>query len=279
MISDNVISLNKKQKIDAGNASSNFEKAFAPSKVQTKATNEIENSNIFDEQNSQDGRDWGIENDMLNNINIELPLPNLQNVVLSKQFDATQAVVVEGRILVILKRVRFVDSEKFIGGCSECYNINSDFLLFLESSGLFESTISSIIKCQHIKATISLLMDKMTKWKTFTTENQVQKFLLENYIEHTDSNNFIPETSTKFCGKLCVNEGIMLFEYKNNNWKCVICKYANSYMCRHGQTMNFPEKTDTGPYFDDSEPEKITTITKKIISKERFSGKLYFCYQ
>lgn len=62
--------------------------------------------------------------------------------------------------LVIIKKVVFQETEKFISGCSQCFNLNDDFLIHLESSFLYNCNKSSqLFKCNHILEAIASILD------------------------------------------------------------------------------------------------------------------------
>lgn len=204
---------------------------------------------------------------------VDLPLPESQSIQLTGHFDETQAIVIDGKHLVILK-VKFKDEFKFISGCGTCVNLNSDFLLYIESSCLFESSITSnLLNCLHLRAAASLLISNLNSWKSKVSETEIQNLLLKNLNWKTDTNFFSSLLCHKYCGSLNPNDGIILFELKNNNWRCSVCKYQLASKCRHGHTMNFPENID-----DENTcliiPETMTTRkTVNILSFQRFTSK------
>lgn len=205
-------------------------------------------------------------------INIELPLISARDVQLTGIYDDTQAFVIDEKHLTIIKKVSFMDSSKFVSGCSSCHNLGSDFLLFMEASSIYSSESSSaLFICTHVNKSISLLLTNLKMWTRHTTENQVQETLHQNCNWQNESSFFVSSMCSRFCGLVSSNDGILLFELRNNNWKCATCKYQFANKCRHGQSMNFPEKID-GEYECLIEQDAVNTNTIDLLTSKRFSG-------
>lgn len=243
------------------------------------SANNSTQSHIRNEKMSEINETWMLDSIDSNEISIDIPLPNPLNVQLTGLFDDTQALVISEKNLVIMKKVCFKDMLKFISGCSTCHNINSDFLLYLDASSMYDSSESSpLLKCEHIKSAVSYLLNKMNGWKRSLTENEIQIFLLENCNWQSETCFYVSSSCTRFCASLSSNDGIVLFELRNNRWKCAACKYQFANKCRHGQIMNFPEQTDDQNICS-IEPESVNIRkTVQLLSNQRFSGKHWFKY-
>lgn len=254
-------------------------------KVQNHDSTNVGNTPISHNSNTS-GQDeifqsWEPDITISNDMIVELPLPNYQNIQLTEQFKDTQAIVVDEKYLVVIKKLRFRDTFKFISGCNGCNNIGSDFLLYLESSPMFNSNnrtgvLLGDLICTHVKAAVSFLLSKMESWKNQVTEEVVQRFLFENLNESSDIYFYVSPKYPTYCGKLSANDGIILFELRKNRWKCGACKYQLANNCRHGPTMNFPDRIDDDNFLTPEEPAP-TNIRKssKILSNKRFASKYY----
>lgn len=277
----NTVHIKKRQTTSSSSSVFISEQPTSSSDFNTQINNEKStspNSNIFIQEETSSNLDfntqiepWITDMEAL----VELPIPNLRNVQLSGSFDDTQAFVINDKSLVIIKKVSFKDSEKFISGCSSCHNLNSDFLLYLEASSLYDSEMrSALLVCEHVKDAISLLYSNLKCWKSSVSETQMQSFLHENCNWQNESCFFVSSSCSKFCGSLSPQDGIILFEKKNAVWRCTFCKCAPANKCHHGQII----WTDHGQTLPENEidvltaPKSLNGQHVKLLSTQAFSG-------
>lgn len=206
---------------------------------------------------------------------IELPL--VSNVkCLSGPFDDSQAYVIPDQksyVLVILKKVNFKEKAKFISGCSVCFNLNSDFLLYLEASKNYDSANGSFAQCIHIRSALSEILNNFHCWKSTISIDEIQEFLTKNCVWENESNFFVTLKTPDFCGSLSSSEGIILFIKKKQKWRCGACQFKIAQKCRHGQNYIFPDEVNGNDVIViEKEDDNIFENKSQMISNDQFSG-------
>lgn len=228
----------------------------------------LNNCDLFDSEQ------WNFESDVNERV-IEIPVTTSKNVSLTGVFDDCQVYIVcdDTYAMVIIKKVSFKDKQKFISGCNLCYNLNTNFLIFLADSQAHDSELSTnLAKCKHIKLALSEILNSFNCWQPSITEYDLQKFLEEYLIWENTSRFFVSEKNSIFCGCLSLNDGILLFVLKNGKWRCVADKYQVASKCRHGQLLDFPDKdNDEIECCLEPEPNNIE-ISSQLLSSKCFIG-------
>lgn len=219
-------------------------------------------------------------------VTTELALPLSTHIIsLTGDYDTTQVLVIKDNgsyVLVVLKKVHFADKGLFIGGCSSCCNLKSNFLLYLELSENFTSNQEDnyLGNCKHVRACLSEIIGKIDRcrWKPIISTKDAQDVLLSKCLLENNSNFFV---SLEFCASVESSEGLTLFINKNNKWKCDTCSCV-VHKCKHGQKHIFPAETrDTVETADNEETiveKDIFQNKSNMLSNTSFSGKKIYLF-
>lgn len=205
------------------------------------------------------------------NISKTLPTPNPKDFLLSGSIDDTQIYIIERKncvSVVVIKKVVFQDGEKYISGCSNCFNINSDFLIHLEGSQMYKSNDSSrLLKCDHIAASVASILDTFGQWRPAINEIEIQDFLKDHCSWENSASFFLNEIHPSYCVAFNSIDGIIPFVLKHDKWRCVFDKYQVASKCRHGRLIEI----DSDTYTTETDIEiKLTPFP--ILGKTKFSG-------
>lgn len=222
--------------------------------------------------NQSSNADW--ENAVINTA-VQIPVTTNKNVALTGMLDDCQVYVIDTDVIVMIKKVYFKDKQKFISGCSMCYNLNTDFLVFLQDSQSHDSKLfTNLCKCKHIIIALSEILSSFECWQSSVTEIDLQSFLAQHLIWESSTTFFVSEKKSMFCGLLSPNDGLLLFVLKKGKWRCVVDKYQVATKCRHGQLLDLPEKYDeeNDDCFLEPEPKNIT-MSSQLLTSKRFTGK------
>lgn len=207
---------------------------------------------------------------------IEIPI--IGNIVsLTGTFDDVQAYVIpedKSFALVIIKKVLFKDTYKFITGCSVCCNLNSTFLLYLEASTNYMSSdcFDYFVECTHIRQALSSILNNFNFWRPIISVGEIQEFLMNNCIWENNSSFFVSDRRLDFCGK-CNSDGIVLFKKNNKKWRCGACGFKLAAKCRHGHDLIFPNERDENDEIMLEPEDENVFESNTILSINRFSGK------
>lgn len=220
-----------------------------------------------------------IENELLTcNISKSLRYPNAKNILISGSIDDTQVYVIDKSdrdddpTLVIIKNVTFEDGEKYISGCSKCFNINSDFLVHLDSSHMYKTINSSVLlKCEHIADAVSSILESFGQWMPAINELEAHEFLRKHCNWKNSGSFFFNESHPSFCAAINSIDGINLFELKQKKWRCVTDKYQIASKCRHGQLIEINSYT----YTNESVVNDVKLTPFPILEKTKFSGNYF----
>lgn len=213
-----------------------------------------------------------LENPIGSNTTNILPYPDRKNLLLSGCIDDPQVYVVKddnNLSLVMIKKVQFLDGEKYTAGCSTCYNINSNFLLYIDSPMYMKNESSKLIKCKHIASTLACILETFGQWKPSIHEEEIQIFL-EHHCTWTNSDVFfLNENHPTYCGAIDQMDGLILFVLKKDRWRCVTDKLQLASKCRHGQYIEYNIEYHPRP----SNNVEVKLSPFPIMEKQMFSSK------
>lgn len=275
MIVDDQVISNKKRKFSKKEQSQHVELISSPSNEKSPQEKSSENGTVeLIATTSISLPDFDYQT-----VTTELELPLSTHIIsLTGDYDTTQVFIVKdngSHVLVVLKKVLFADKGLFIGGCSSCCNLKSNFLLYLEFSENFTSNQENnyLGNCKHVRACLSEIIGKIDRWKPIISTKDAQTVLLSKCLLENNSNFFV---SLEFCASVESLEGLTLFIKKNNKWKCDTCSCV-VHKCKHGQKHIFPaEPRDTVETADTEETiveKEIFQNKANMLSNTSFSGK------
>lgn len=219
-----------------------------------------------------------IESELLTcNISKSLRYANSKNLLISGLIDDTQVYVIDKSdryndpALVIIKNVTFEDGERFISGCSQCFNIGSDFLVHLDSSHMYKTINSSeLLKCDHITDAVSSILESFGQWMPAINELEAQDFLGKHCNWKTYGSFFYNESHPSFCAASNSIDGINLFVLKKKKWRCVSDKYQLASKCRHGQLIEM-----NSYHYTNETMNEVKLTPFPILDKTKFSGNYF----
>lgn len=169
----------------------------------------------------------------------EIPTYSINHIMLTRLFDATQAIVLkEENIIILLKKVNFLNGYFFIYGCSNCNPIV--FAVLYETSTSLHYDTKSNETCAHMLKALGTFLFMIGSWAPKMTESEIQETLKNNCIVENNSTFFFDQTYGDFCGSILKREGVILFHMKNEAWQCTSCK-VKANKCKHGKSVDLPE--------------------------------------
>lgn len=206
---------------------------------------------------------------------------NYSLISLSGTYDDCQVFVFIDKkkyYLIFIKKVCFKNVEAFISDCS-CNIVNdSNFLVLNQASQSYEfdDQKMKLIKCDHIEKTIDHIFDRFNA--KIGNEKNNQKHLSEFCSWSSEKQCYFNDDLT-ISATLSNVDGLMLFIFKNQKWKCVRCNWQDAFKCRHGKYLDLPDSETENVFSNDvfstniPENETVKSVTPlQLLSKQTFSG-------